>query len=111
MHREPERGQPRQVPTWAKELRWDQASSEPLCCFLTLLKQNKTEPTLVPQTSGKNGSSFDWKAISSKSQCLPLVFLMIRTAWDAKRDLQASAPRVAQSGSPGGGTSESDWQL
>ena len=29
MHREPERGQLRQVPTWAKELRWDQASSEP----------------------------------------------------------------------------------
>ena len=87
------------------------ATVEPLCCFLTLLKQNKTEPTLVPQTSGKNGSSFDWKAISSKSQGLPLVFLMIRTAWDAKRHLRASAPRVAQSGSPGGGTLESDWQL
>lgn len=28
--------------------------------------------------------------------------LMIRTAWDAKRDLQASAPRVTQSGSPEG---------
>lgn len=29
MHREPERGQLRQVPTWAKEVRWDQASGEP----------------------------------------------------------------------------------
>ena len=29
MHREPERGQLRQVPTWAKEVGWDQASGEP----------------------------------------------------------------------------------
>lgn len=29
MHREPERGQPRPVLTWARELRGDQASSEP----------------------------------------------------------------------------------
>ena len=29
MHREPERGQPRPVLTWARELRGAQASSEP----------------------------------------------------------------------------------
>lgn len=28
MHREPEREQPRPVLTWARELRWDQASGE-----------------------------------------------------------------------------------
>lgn len=49
------------------------AAVEHLHSFLTLIKQNKTRQNLqvVTQTPGKNGSSFNWKVISSRSQRLP----------------------------------------